>query len=96
MDHSNKEKTDVISVILDDRDLLNTFADTLTKENEKHEDFSLMHMREESAGRLQKIRWYLLSSIKDLLHQIAQKTQVLATLAEYHAKKEFQKVRKHL
>nr|BDT27554.1 hypothetical protein BHI3_10200 [Bacteriovorax sp. HI3] len=95
MRHSNEEKTDVVSVILDDRELLNTFVDTLAERSERtYEDISQV-IRAESIGGIQRIRCYIWKSLKDLLHKIAQKTQVLAVLAEYHAKKEVKKIKKN-
>lgn len=90
----NEEKTDVVSVILDDHELLNAFVDTLeVQTKEVYEEFTLSNLRADSLGKFQKIRCYLWKYLKDVLHKIAQKTQVLAILAEYHAKKEVKKIK---
>ena len=94
MRHLNDAKTDVVSVILDDHELLNTFVDTLeVQSKEVYEEFTLSSIRADSIGRIQKIRCYLWKYLKEILHSIAQKTQMLAILAEYHAKKEVKRIK---
>lgn len=95
MRHFNEEKTDVVSVILDDHELLDTFVETLQIESERaYDDFSLTNIRASSLGRIHKYRCYLLGHLKTFLHKIAQKTQVLAILADYHAKREALRIKK--
>ncbi|MBC7711934.1 MAG: hypothetical protein H7177_01245 [Rhizobacter sp.] len=87
------EKTDVVSVILEDCDLLDTFADAL--EIPKHpveEEFSFDNISATSIGFLQKSKCYIWSLLKKVLKALSMKAQILAVLAEYHSNHEEKKV----
>lgn len=91
MNNGNLEKTDVVSAILENTDLLDAFADTLIIEEEK-EDFSLAALSATSLGRAQKIKCYLWKKAKDLMNFLLNKVQTLAVLAEYNFKNEEKKI----
>ena len=91
MKNLNQEKNDVVSVILNDHDLLDAFADTLKAPVEK--DFFPIDMAKNSLGRFHPLRWALLKRAKDFLNFLSNKIQILAILAEYHFKKEEKKVK---
>ncbi len=89
MKNLKTEKTDVVSVILEDRDLLSTFAEALEVQLapvQNEDDFSL------SIGFLQKMKCKMWAWLKTFLKDLAQKTQILAILAEYHSNHETKKV----
>lgn len=90
MNNLTKEKTDVVSVILDDRDLLNVFADSLKVE--QNEESSLTIYSENSISRFQKIKYYLLKKAKEIMKMLSNKIQILAVLTEYNLKKEKKKI----
>lgn len=91
MNDLTKEKTDVVSVILDDRDLLSAFADSLKVE--KNEESSLTTYSKNSFGRLQKAKCYLWKKAKEIMEMLSKKIQILAVLTEYNFKKEEKKMR---
>lgn len=91
MKKADQEKADVVSVILDDHDLLDVFVDALKIPTD--EDFSLMTISENSLGRIQKLKCYLWKKLKDVLKILSNKVQVLSVLAEYHFKNEEKKIR---
>ncbi len=93
MNKMTKEKTDVVSVILDDHDLLSTFANSLNIE--KTEEFSLSNISESSLGRFQKIKYNLWKKAKEIMKLLSNKIQVLTVLTEYNLKKEEKKIRSH-
>ncbi len=92
MKNLNQEKTDVVSVILNDHDLLNTFADSLETPKENEDDFSLANIEAKSIGYIQAARCYTWNLLKRILKQLSIKAQILAVLAEYHSKHEEKKV----
>ena len=101
MKNLNIEKTDVVSVILDDSDLLDSFADALKlpdeiREEKEEEEFMLMKISSSSIGLLQKAKCYIWKMLKTVMRQLSIKAQVLAVLAEYHSKYEDKKVQAFL
>lgn len=93
MNNLDTEKTDVVSVILDNTDLLDAFADTLVVEETKEDPLaSFTSISATSLGRMQKIKCYLWKKIKDFMSMLSNKVQVLAVLAEYNFKNEEKKV----
>lgn len=90
MNNSNNEKNDVVSVILDNNDLLDAFVDTLVLE--KQEDDLLSTLSANSLGRAQKIKCYLWKMAKEIMVMLSNKIQVLAILAEYNFKNEVKKI----
>jgi hypothetical protein len=99
MNNLNDEKSDVVSVILENHDLLDVFADTL-KETEiepvmkKEDEFFLITFSENSLSKIQKVKFYLWKKIKDFLEILSNKAQVLAVLSEYHLKNEIKKIQR--
>lgn len=89
MNNLDKEKTDVVSVILDNTDLLDVFADTLTIEEDMKEEFSLS---ETSLGWALKMKCYLWKKAKEIMNILSNKIQVLAVLTEYNFKNEVKKI----
>ena len=90
MNNLNKEKTDVVSVILENTDLLDVLADTLTiEEDDLKDEFSLS---ETSLGWALKIKCYLWKKAKDIMSMLSNKIQVLAVLTEYNFKNEVKKI----
>lgn len=86
----SNDKTDLVSVILDDRDLLSAFAETLNIETDSSlEDSSIA---EKSLGRFQKMKCYLWKKAKDIMNVISNKVQILAILAECNFKAEERKI----
>lgn len=94
MKNLNQEKTDLIGVILNDHDLLNTFTDTLEIPiKEREDDFSIANIEAKSIGYIQTARCYIWNLLEKIFKQLSIKTQILAVLAEYHAKYECKKVK---
>lgn len=88
MNTINQEKTDVVSAILDNTDLLDAFADTLVIEEPKED----LLTSSTSFGRVQKIKCYIWKKAKDVMSMLSNKIQVLAILAEYNFKNEEKKI----
>jgi hypothetical protein len=89
MNNMGQEKTDVVSAILDNTDLLDAFADTLVIEEIREDSLSSISA---SLGRMQKIKCYLWKKAKDVMNKLSNKIQVLAVLAEYNFKNEEKKI----
>lgn len=92
MNNLNNEKTDLVSAILDDRDLLDAFADSLKIDKEAEEDFSLSLIQAQSINRVQKMKCYLWRKAKDVMSFLSNKISVLAVLAEYNFKREERRI----
>lgn len=90
MNNLNNEKTDVVSVILDNNELLDAFADTLILE--KTEEDLLTTLSANSLSRAQKFKFYVWKKTKELMVMLSNKIQVLAILAEYNFKTEEKKI----
>ncbi len=90
MNNLNNEKADVVSVILENNELLDAFADTLIVE-EAEEDL-LSTLSANSFGRAQKLKFYLWKKIKELMVMLSNKIQVLAIIAEYNFRNEEKKI----
>lgn len=88
MNNVQQEKTDVVSAILDNTDLLDVFADTLVIEEIEEESLTLSA----PLGRVQKLKCYLWKKVKDIMTMLSNKIQVLAVLAEYNFKNEEKKI----
>jgi hypothetical protein len=91
MNKLTKEKTDVVSVILDDHDLLSAFTDSLKVD--QTEEFTLSNFSENSFGRFQKLKLYLWKKAKEIMKLLSNKIQILVILTEYNLKIEEKKQR---
>lgn len=89
MNNVQQEKTDVVSAILDNTDLLDVFADTLVIEEIEEDSLTPFSA---PLGRAQKLKCYLWKKVKDIMNMLSNKIQVLAVLAEYNFKNEEKKI----
>ncbi|MEA9357381.1 hypothetical protein SHI21_14235 [Bacteriovorax sp. PP10] len=89
MNNIDQEKTDVVSAILDNSDLLDAFADTLIIEEIKEDSLASISA---SLGRIQKLKFYLWKKAKEVMNMLSNKIQVLAVLTEYNLKNEEKKI----
>ena len=92
MNNLNENKSDLVSVILEDHDLLDAFADSLKIDDEIEKGFSLSAIQVKSISRFQKIRCYLWKKAKDVMSFLSNKISVLAVLAEYNFKEEERRI----
>lgn len=77
-----QEKDDLVSAILDNTDLLNTFADSL-----KTPEAPLMTQENLiTTEKGQRIKYFVWKKIKEFLSFALSKIQTLAVLAEYNFK----------
>lgn len=77
-----KESDDLVSVILDNTDLLNTFADSLKTQEEP----IMMEENLISTEKGQRLKYFAWKKIKELLSYCLNKVQTLSVLAEYNFK----------
>jgi hypothetical protein len=92
MENVKNEKTDIVSVILDDHDLLNVFSNTLRTPTYPISSLYKEELPQVYLGRIQKIKCYVWKKLKDVLKMLANKVLILAVLAEYHLKNEAKKM----